>query len=285
MSSPVHHAKDLDAALVYAPPWARGQTRPAPQPLRAAPAEPPRDDEIDPVFSGDRAVLEMQRQLALDPDGVPEPPATAVATLWPMMRRLSIVGCGAALVTAAMMWVIGARPAANMTIAAVLAPPATLGPGDKDQMPDARPQGPAIPVPQAVTSPIVPGAIGPAIASSTESSMAPPVAPPKPAPDKPDNSATLQLGGEEIAMLVKRGRDYLDNGDFASARLLLRRAAQAGSADAALELGATFDPLVIKRLGAIGAAPDAAKARKWYQKAAALGSDSALQHLAALGQQ
>ena len=59
-------------------------------------------------------------------------------------------------------------------------------------------------------------------------------------------------------------QDAFSTGDLAAARLLLRRAAEAGSAEAALALGATFDPLVIRRLGAIGAAPDAAQARKWY---------------------
>ena len=41
-------------------------------------------------------------------------------------------------------------------------------------------------------------------------------------------------------------KDFLKNGDFASARLLLRQAAEAGSADATLMFGETFDPLVIK---------------------------------------
>jgi hypothetical protein len=87
---------------------------------------------------------------------------------------------------------------------------------------------------------------------------------------------------KEIAGLVKRGKDFLVNGDFASARLLLKRAAEAGSADGALALGATFDPEMIKRLGAIGAVPDIAQARAWYQKAAALGAPGAAEQLAKL---
>jgi TPR repeat protein len=92
----------------------------------------------------------------------------------------------------------------------------------------------------------------------------------------------LPLDRDEITMLVKRGKDFLTNGDLASARLLLQRAAEAGSADAAMALGATFDPLVIRRLGAIGAEPDAARARQWYQKAVALGAAGAAQPLAKL---
>jgi TPR repeat protein len=92
----------------------------------------------------------------------------------------------------------------------------------------------------------------------------------------------LSLAADEIAMLLKRGKDAFSTGDLAAARLLLRRAAEGGSAEAALALGATFDPLVIRRLGAIGAAPDAAQARQWYQKAVVLGSTTASQPLAQL---
>ena len=81
-------------------------------------------------------------------------------------------------------------------------------------------------------------------------------------------------------MLVKRGKDLLLNGDIVSTRLLLQRAADAGNAEAALVLGSTFDPAVIARLGAVGVEADAVKARKWYEKAAALGSNSASQKIA-----
>ena len=85
----------------------------------------------------------------------------------------------------------------------------------------------------------------------------------------------------EIAALVKRGKDFAAHGDLISARLLLQRAAEAGSsAEAALALGETFDPLVFQRLGVIGIKPDAASARKWYQRAAELGSSIASQYLA-----
>jgi TPR repeat protein len=90
------------------------------------------------------------------------------------------------------------------------------------------------------------------------------------------------LDAEEIATLVNRGTDYIKSGDLASARLLLRRAAEAGSASAALMLGTTYDPLSIQQLGAIGVVPDVAQARQWYEKAAALGSEAASQRLAKL---
>jgi TPR repeat protein len=62
----------------------------------------------------------------------------------------------------------------------------------------------------------------------------------------------------------------------------LQRAAEAGSANAALALASTFDPLVIASLGAVGGEPNVALARKWYQKAIELGSTAASQQLAKL---
>ena len=84
--------------------------------------------------------------------------------------------------------------------------------------------------------------------------------------------------------MIRRGESFLASGDLASGRLFLQRAAEGGSAAAALELATTFDPLTIDRFGAVGAEPDAAKARKWYQKAIELGSAAAAQQLARLTQ-
>ena len=103
-------------------------------------------------------------------------------------------------------------------------------------------------------------------------------------PQSREGSAARHLDAEEIAALINRGTDSLKSGDLVSARLLLRRAAEAGSASAALMLGTTFDPLVIRQLGAIGVVPDVAQARQWYEKAAELGSDAASQRLAKLPQ-
>ncbi len=89
-----------------------------------------------------------------------------------------------------------------------------------------------------------------------------------------------QLDDKEIAALIKRGQDFVRNRDFSSARLLLKRAAEAGSAAAALSLGETFDPLVLQQFHEIGVQPDLAQARHWYERAARLGSDAASQRLA-----
>jgi TPR repeat protein len=92
----------------------------------------------------------------------------------------------------------------------------------------------------------------------------------------------MRLDAKEIATLVNRGTDSLKSGDVSSARLLLRRAAEAGSASAALMLGSTFDPLFIQQLSTIGVVPDVAQARKWYEQAASFGSEAASQRLANL---
>ena len=54
---------------------------------------------------------------------------------------------------------------------------------------------------------------------------------------------------------------------------------------AALNLGETYDPVVLKRLGVIGLLGDPAQARDWYRKAAELGSADAPQRLEQLANQ
>ena len=87
-----------------------------------------------------------------------------------------------------------------------------------------------------------------------------------------------------MAAFVARGQTYLASGDVVSARLVFRRAAEAGDPQAALALGGTYDPLVLKSLGVIGVAADARRARSWYEKAAELGSREAPQRIDQLAQ-
>jgi hypothetical protein len=101
----------------------------------------------------------------------------------------------------------------------------------------------------------------------------------------PQEASTIRhLDPNEIAILLSQGMDLLKSGDFASARLSLRRAAEAGNADAALALGSTYDPFVLRQLDAIGIAADTAQAQQWYQKAMDFGSAAAAQRLARLAQ-
>jgi TPR repeat protein len=85
--------------------------------------------------------------------------------------------------------------------------------------------------------------------------------------------------------MVKRGEELLATGDIASARLLLRRAAEGGDARAAFALASSYDPIALKRLGVYGSAPDVKMARDWYEKARQYGSREAPQRIELLASQ
>jgi hypothetical protein len=84
------------------------------------------------------------------------------------------------------------------------------------------------------------------------------------------------LDPQELAILFKH---FLDAGDIVSARLLLKQAANSGSAQAALDLGMTFDPAFLAKWGAVGFTADVAQAREWYKRASNLGSTEAARRL------
>jgi hypothetical protein len=91
----------------------------------------------------------------------------------------------------------------------------------------------------------------------------------------PSPSTSASPDRDEVAALLTRARTYLSAGDVAAARLVLRRAAERDDAQAALALGGTYDPVVLRRLGIINFHSDPAQARDWYRKAAELGSADA----------
>lgn len=91
-----------------------------------------------------------------------------------------------------------------------------------------------------------------------------------------------QMDPTEAAALLKRAEELISSGDLPAARLLLQRVAESHNALAAFELGATYDPIVIKKLGSISAVPDLALAKTWYQRARDWGSSDASEHLEAL---
>jgi len=295
MNIPFHRAKDLDAALMYAPPWVRDPGYEVPlraaMPVAATVPLPPRfrrETEDMAAFEGDRAMVELQRRLALDPSHVPQPPAEGSRGLGKIVLRLGATAVIAAIVAGGIVALPSVSKPRNEIAAAAIVPAPQPSP------PAPSPEAP----PVAVKTVKLVHVRAPAMAAETmapgiprtepaAASNAPPIAvgasaSDSPAPSKPSGGTTLALEDSEIATLIKRGKDYIMNGDFASARLLLGRAAAAGSADAALALGASFDPVVLRRLGAVGAEADAARARQWYQKAVDLGSPLASQQLANL---
>jgi len=87
---------------------------------------------------------------------------------------------------------------------------------------------------------------------------------------------------ELVASLIEHGHKMVDVGYLAGARGYFKRAAEAGSADAALALGATYDPNFISDIGVKGIKGDLAEARAWYERARELGSVSAQEKLEAL---
>ncbi|MFL5028621.1 MAG: caspase domain-containing protein, partial [Xanthobacteraceae bacterium] len=66
-------------------------------------------------------------------------------------------------------------------------------------------------------------------------------APPAVVPPRLPVPEARQLDREEIALLLKRGRDLMASGDLSAARLVLQRAAEARDAEAAMALAATYD--------------------------------------------
>ncbi|MGY8679290.1 hypothetical protein Q2941_16015 [Bradyrhizobium sp. UFLA05-153] len=98
----------------------------------------------------------------------------------------------------------------------------------------------------------------------------------------PQTDAVRNLDPKEISGLVKRGQDLLTSADVSAARLLLLRAAEGGDARAALLVARTYDPTVLKQLGASGPLADLAQARNWYQRAKEWGDPEAQRQLDAL---
>jgi len=101
----------------------------------------------------------------------------------------------------------------------------------------------------------------------------------------PDPKSALILRSDEsgrIADLIKHGEKMIEVGYLAGARAYFKRAVEAGSGEAALKLGATYDPEFIHEIGALGVKADPKEARVWYERAKELGVEGAELKLKAL---
>jgi TPR repeat protein len=106
-------------------------------------------------------------------------------------------------------------------------------------------------------------------------------------------SPARKLSSEEIERLITLAREAMVEGNIDRARSALKWAAEAGNAAAALELGGTYDPVILfeiqeKRVWpqSAGVRPeidpwvaDLALAKVWYEKARDLGSTEATARL------
>jgi hypothetical protein len=97
---------------------------------------------------------------------------------------------------------------------------------------------------------------------------------------KPASPTRRALDPGEIAVLVTRGQELLATGDIVAARVVLVRAAEANDPKAALAVAATYDPIMLEKIGVFGThVSDISLARSWYEKAKEFGSQEAPRRL------
>jgi hypothetical protein len=194
--------RDLDAPLMVA---LCAREKPPDVPVVADDVwnEPPRQglgvDAAGPMFTGDLARY-LRHRSSLAPEFLEPKPLEGGRTGVPNLLRLSGVTAIAAVVAWALVSLpgVGQRSGHNNVHTAAVSNPASG---------TARPAA---------------AAIAPVSSSSSVSQS---------------ETFTSRPDDEETSTLIKLGQDLLKNGDFSSARLLLGRAANAGSAAAALLLG------------------------------------------------
>jgi hypothetical protein len=286
MSAPIQRDDSFDDARFYAPPWARGQQPEAPDRADAAtsppvaPASDPADWAPPPArpssFAGDRAMTQLRRRMSLEPEVAPEPPCELPRRRllpWPVRVVLVLIAMGAAAYGVHPR-LIGSDPTAAPADGESNSPPWTLAAaGSRPELPAPAAASLVVEARQAFEDePLaveVEGLAKPGVAPAPSEPRSARAERPRPEPAPPPADP------EETAMLVKRGFEFLKSGDITAARLVLRRAAETGHAEAALALGASYDPGILAGLGAVSVAADVAQARVWYQRALELGSQEA----------
>ena len=90
-------------------------------------------------------------------------------------------------------------------------------------------------------------------------------------------------GEDKARNLFVQGEARLADGDVMGARMFFKKAADAGDAQAAVAMGATYDPNLFASLKVQGMRPDVQLARQWYERAVNLGSKDARDRLDSLG--
>ena len=285
MSAPFRSQYIPDGPLLYAP---RKVRRLAPASLQASPSSdsPPTAPGIGSArtdvplprlrpYEGDVAIKDLRRQLSLDPDLAPQPPArTRKNSVAPWIGRLSltaIVSAGVAFGTMLMKFSgditsIAAPFRSVFSEAGTPAPPARFVVASQNGFKNEELARGALLGDPSGSEPV-----------AGKRDHATPVSPLAPA-------KAIQPRDADAVAAVDH---FMKSGDILSARILLNRAARTGDAQATLELGMTFDPIVLAERGVRGFTSDVAQARAWYERAMALGSTEAsrsLQRLAGMEQ-
>jgi len=101
---------------------------------------------------------------------------------------------------------------------------------------------------------------------------APPIVPRSQSPER-----------ERAMRLLSKGNEQWEEGNVSAARLFFERAADAGLAEGAMALAATFDATELGRRNVRGIKPDSKLARQWYERARQLGAGDADERLRRLG--
>lgn len=93
----------------------------------------------------------------------------------------------------------------------------------------------------------------------------------------------LPVNRERALRFLKRGDGELAEGRVAAARQLYERAAEMGLAQAAMALAATYDAAELIGPNLRNVQPDTTEAKRWYERARALGANDADRRLLRLG--
>jgi hypothetical protein len=287
MSTPIRQAKHIDPALMYAPPRVRERglvpTEPTNPAVNSDPGSAPRESR------GDRAIMKVQRRLALDPEWVPEPPQSQPGgrSYWTIaLPVVGILGLAAVIV-----WVVVSIPGARLLLKSDLVRAGLLGTSVATDLAEQLPKTPlsnrhggvSAKAAEESGNPQEPGRrFDPSEFTAVAPAPSLPVAPTRAPPSAPNRTildfVTRQLDRDELASMLQRADDFIKSGDLSSARLLLI-GAEAGDVRAILTLAGTFDPNVLKTLGFQEGVADIAMARLWYDRAQRLDAAEAQRRL------
>jgi hypothetical protein len=262
-----------------APPSNHGAANATPVPIAASPTTPPSGVPTETA------------------EAAPRPPPAADAgrsrLLVPPPASVSMVGTAPVKVAAPpSTGPVGMASGEPSTAGAVPSPGAGIGvlendrkaprPGERSlsgivlgALPVGHPRTPEKTAPDQPQTPANPPSNGPA-SPATE---AEPPASESLAACLATRPASLRLAHEETARLLKRGEEFMGEGRVSAARLMFQRAAEACDVRAAFALGASYDPIMLQKLGVALLDPDVPTARSWYQRAKELGSSEASQEL------